>query len=256
MTIRIEHDGALTTLTLARPEKLNALDVSMIEALDAAFTETEARAETRVVILTGEGKAFVAGADIASMAGMSMAEAESFGELGHRVFRRLETSRLPVIAAVNGFALGGGLELALACDFIHTSDNAKLGLPETGLGIIPGFGGTQRLPRRVGLGLARELIFTGRTIDAAEALRIGLVNGVHPRENLLGQVRVIADQIATKGPLAIAHAKRLMVVGADLALPKANELEIEAFSVLFPSEDRIEGMQAFVEKRPPDFTGA
>ena len=255
MSVRVEHDGAISTLVLARPEKLNALDESMIVALDAALTEAESREETRVVILTGEGKAFVAGADIAAMAGMSIADAEAFGELGHKVFRRYETSRLPVIAAVNGFALGGGLELALACDFIHASENAKLGLPETGLGIIPGFGGTQRLPRRVGLGMARELIFTGRTLDAGEALRVGLVNGIHGREALLPNVRAIAEQIAQKGPLALAHAKRLMVEGADLPLPQANAREVECFSELFPTDDRVEGMQAFIEKRAPVFTG-
>lgn len=256
MSVRVEHEGALTTLVIARPEKLNALDTSVLEGLDAAFTEAEAREATRVVIVTGEGKAFVAGADIASMASMTLAEGEAFGELGHRVLGRFEASELPVIAAVNGFALGGGLELALACDFIHVADNAKLGLPETGLGIIPGFGGTQRLPRRIGLGLAREWIFSARVVDAAEALRVGLVNGVHPRESLLPAVRAIAEQIATKGPLAIAQAKKVMLRGADVPLAQANAAELEAFSSLFATDDRVEGMQAFVEKRPARFTGA
>jgi enoyl-CoA hydratase len=253
--VQITHDGHVSTLLVNRPEKLNSLSPDLLAALEAAIREVDARSETRCVILTGAGKAFVAGADIAAMVEMEEEPARTFGAQGHRVFRALEELRCPVIAAVNGFALGGGCELALACDFIHASEKAKLGLPEVGLGIIPGFGGTQRLARRVGVGLARELVYTGGMIDAAEALRIGLVNAVHPPEALLERVGAVARTIAQKGPLAVAAAKRVIRDGVDRSLPEGNALEIAAFGGLFGSADQREGMGAFVEKRAPEFKG-
>jgi enoyl-CoA hydratase len=167
----------------------------------------------------------------------------------------IETLSCPVIAAVNGFALGGGCELALACDFIYASDTAKFGQPEVNLGVIPGFGGTQRLARRVGIGIARELVYTGEIIDAEKALEIGLVNAVVPKEALLKKVRAVADQIASKGPLAVAQAKRVMLRGVMGDMTAASELEAQAFAVLFGTDDQKEGMRAFVEKRKPEYKG-
>ncbi len=250
-----QHDGHVTTLTLNRPDKMNALSPDLLGALEEALAAAAARNETRCIILTGAGKAFVAGADIAAMTTMSEPESRAFGAQGHRVFRAIEELRCPVIAAVNGFALGGGLELALACDFAHASDKAKVGLPEVGLGVIPGFGGTQRLARRVGVGLARELVYTGGMIDAAEAHRIGLVNGVHAPDALMDRVRGVANTIASKGPLAVAAAKRVIRDGVDRTLPEGNALEVAAFAGLFGTADQREGMGAFVEKRPAKFTG-
>jgi enoyl-CoA hydratase len=253
--VQITHDGHVSTLVLNRPEKLNSLSPDVLTALEAAIGEVDARTETRCVILTGAGKAFVAGADIASMTEMDGAQARRFGEQGHRTYRAIETLRCPVIAAVNGFALGGGCELALACDFIHASEKARFGLPEVGLGIIPGFGGTQRLARRVAVGVARELVYTGAMLDAAEALRIGLVNAVHPPEALLERVGALALTISQKGPLAVAAAKRVIRDGMDGSLPEGNALEIGAFEDLFGSADQREGMGAFIEKRAPVFKG-
>jgi enoyl-CoA hydratase len=253
--VLVQHDAHVSTLTLNRPDKMNALSPELLAGLEAALGAVAAREETRCVVLTGAGKAFVAGADIAAMTAMSAAESGAFGEQGHRVFRAIEELRCPVIAAVNGFALGGGLELALACDFVHASEKAKVGLPEVGLGIIPGFGGTQRLARRVGVGRARELVYTGAMIDAAEAHRIGIVNGVHAPEALLESVAGIAKTIASKGPLAVANAKRVIRDGLDGTLPEGNALEVAAFAGLFGSADQREGMQAFVEKRAAKFTG-
>ena len=208
------------------------------------------------MILTGAGdKAFVAGADIAAMSQMSSPEAYAFSEAGHRLGYQIEMSPFAVLAAVNGFALGGGCELMLACDLAYASENAKLGQPEVSLGVIPGFGGTQRLVRRVGIAKARELVFTGDVIAAAEAKRIGLVNDVFSSADLLPKVRAVAATIATKGPLAIASAKRVMLRGADLELASAHEMEAQAFGVLFGSTDQREGMTAFLEKREAQFTG-
>ena len=251
-----ERDAGTVTLTLNRPDKLNALNEALVTALHDAIVELDRDASVRVVILTGAGeKAFVAGADIAAMAGMGPIAAKAFADLGHAVGERIERAHFPVIAAVNGFALGGGCELALSCDFIYASEKAKLGQPEVNLGIIPGFGGTQRLARRVGVAKARELVYTGDTIDAAEALRIGLVNAVVAPAELLTKVREVAKKIEGKGPLAIAQAKRLVYRGEDLSLQVANELEAQAFSALFGSNDQKEGMTAFVEKRKASFTG-
>jgi enoyl-CoA hydratase len=247
-------EGPLTTITISRPKVLNALDETTVRELTDAFTSLPA--SVRCVILTGAGeKAFVAGADIAAMAGLGQADAEGFAERGHQLGAAMEGLGAPIIAAVNGFALGGGLELMLACDFALASENARLGLPEVGLGVIPGFGGTQRLARRIGPGLARELVYTGNVIGAAEALRLGLVNAVTPPADLLPAVRTLAERIASRAPLAVAAAKRAMRVGADLPLAQALAVEKAAFAGLFASADQKEGMKAFLEKRTPKFEG-
>lgn len=251
----ISHEAHIATLTINRADKLNALNAQVIAELTQAIRHYSASGQEapRVVLLTGAGKAFVAGADIAAMAQMNSYEAAQFSAAGHHLCELIERAPFPVIAAVNGFALGGGCELMLACDFAYAADKAKLGQPEVNLGVIPGFGGTQRLARRVGIAKARELIYTADLLSAEEALRVGLVNGVFPAAELLDKVREIAAKIATKGPLAVAAAKRVMLRGADLELSAANELETQAFGVLFGSADQREGMTAFLEKRTATF---
>jgi len=254
-SLLVTTDGEITTLTLNRPDKLNALNAALLGELTLAFRSMSAGAP-RVVIVTGAGgKAFSAGVDIGEMSGMSTVQAKARADQGHALAELIETLACPVIAAVGGFALGGGCELALACDFIYAADTAKLGQPEVNLGVIPGFGGTQRLARRVGIAMARELIYSGEIITAARALEIGLVNAVVPKDELLLRVRALADQIAQKGPLAIAQAKRTMLRGVTGDMTAANELEAQAFAMLFGSEDQKEGMKAFVEKRKPEFKG-
>ena len=249
--VEIEQNGHVATLTINRPDKLNALSDEVIADLGNAVAQL--KSDVRAAVLTGAGKAFVAGADIAAMSGFSQQEAQRFSAKGHAVFASIEALTFPVIAAVNGFALGGGLELALACDFIFASSKARMGQPEVGLGVVPGFGGTQRLPRRVGVGVARELIYSGAMIDAQEALRIGLANRVCEPEQLLPQSLAVADKIAGNGPIAVAAAKRVIGVGMDLPLAQANAVEIETFGQCFESADQKEGMAAFMEKRSPDF---
>jgi enoyl-CoA hydratase len=255
-TVLVAREGAIATITLNRPDKLNALNGQLVRELFHTIVELGADKSIHCAIMTGAGeKAFAAGADIAAMSEMTAAEARTFSHLGHSLGERIEAVHFPVIAAVNGFALGGGCELALACDFIYASDKAKLGQPEVNLGVIPGFGGTQRLARRVGVARARELCFTGDVIDAAEALRIGLVNVVVPHAELMTKVKETAAKIASKGPLAIAQCKRVMARGLDVELGVANELEAQAFSALFGSHDQREGMKAFLEKRKAAFEG-
>jgi enoyl-CoA hydratase len=256
MLVLTERTDAIVTLTLNRPDKLNALNEALLLELRQIVLDLDHDRGVRAVILTGAGdKAFAAGADIEAMREMTPAQARLFAELGHFVGARIEQAHFPVIAAVNGFALGGGCELALACDFIYASDKAKLGQPEVNLAVTPGFGGTQRLARRVGIGRARELCYTGDMIGADEALRIGLVNAVVPHAELLPKVRGVAAKIAQKGPLAIAQCKRVLLRGEDIPLPAANELEVQAFASLFGSKDQREGMSAFLEKRQPTFAG-
>jgi enoyl-CoA hydratase len=252
--VRIEGEGPVLTVIIDRPKVLNALDDTTLRELTELFTGFPPT--VRCVILTGAGdKAFVAGADIAAMSGMSAEQGKAFAERGHALAAALEALPAPVIAAVNGFALGGGLELALACDFAIAAQNARLGLPEVGLGVIPGFGGTQRLVRRIGIGRARELIYTGNLVTAEEAVRLGLVNTVTAPGDLMRTAMNLAETIATRGPLAVAAAKRATAQGADLPLGQALALERELFAGLFETADRKEGMQAFLEKRLPQFRG-
>jgi enoyl-CoA hydratase len=252
--VAVEHAGYVATVTIQRADKLNALNARVIAELSEAFRSLDA-STVRCAILTGAGKAFVAGADIAEMAAMTPVEAKRFADAGHAFGAQLETLAFPVIAAVNGFALGGGCEIALACDFIHAADVAKLGQPEVGLGVIPGFGGTQRLARRVGIARARELVYTGNVLTADQALAIGLVNAVHPAADLLAKVREVAEKIASRGPLAVAASKRVLLRGEDESLCAANELEVQAFASLFGSEDQRAGMKAFLEKGKASFVG-
>ncbi|MCB9633032.1 MAG: enoyl-CoA hydratase/isomerase family protein [Sandaracinus sp.] len=252
--ILLEHDGPISVVTVNRPDKLNALNRDVLEGLGKAVEACVAN-ETRCLIVTGAGKAFVAGADIAAMREFTPEQAAEFASLGHRVGHAMEAAPFPIVAAINGFALGGGCELALACDFAFASTKAKLGQPEVNLAVIPGFGGTQRLLRRVGLAMARELVYTGKMIDAAEALRIGLVNAVFEPDQLMAEAKKTAALIASKGPFAIAAAKKVFNEGADLPLAKANEAEIAAFGSCFTTSDQKEGMAAFVEKREAKFTG-
>jgi enoyl-CoA hydratase len=254
-SISCEVADHIATITIRRPEKLNALDPTIVRDLIACFHGLLGVSAPRAAILTGEGKAFVAGADIAAMASMTTTEAKHFADAGHRLGALIEGVPFPVIAAVNGFALGGGCELALACDFIYASEKAKLGQPEVKLGVIPGFGGTQRLARRIGVARARELCYTGEIISAERAMAIGLVNAVFPAEELMAKTRETALKIAEQGPLAVAAAKRVILRGEGAALPTACELEASAFAELFGTEDQREGMKAFVEKRSPRFAG-
>jgi enoyl-CoA hydratase len=252
----VVQSGPITVCSINRPEVLNALNDETLRELDAFLGELAKSGETRALILTGAGeKSFIAGADIAFMSRLDARGARAFAELGHRVCDALAALPVPVIAAVNGFALGGGTEVALACDFIYASRKARFGQPEVKLGVIPGFGGTQRLARRVGIGRAKEIIFGGEILNADEALRIGLVNAVCEPGELLPRVRELAENIAKRGPVAVAEAKRAIDRGYDLPLAVANELEREIFANLFATADQREGMAAFVEKREPKFTG-
>ncbi|MGO8969973.1 MAG: enoyl-CoA hydratase-related protein [Myxococcaceae bacterium] len=255
-TVRLTFEGTTATVTVDRPKALNALNTSTLEQLEVALAAVAQQPQLRGLIVTGAGeKAFVAGADIAEMMNLNLEQSLAFAARGHRVFDALERLHCPTLAAVNGFALGGGCELALACDFIYASESAKFGLPEVSLGIIPGFGGTQRLSRLVGRARAKELIFTGDMLDAARAKDIGLALEVVPATQLLAHCHAVIGRIAKKGPLAVARAKRVIAQGADLPLAAANQLEREAFADLFQSSDRKEGMTAFLEKRPPAFRG-
>jgi enoyl-CoA hydratase len=255
------RDGAVVTLTVNRPDARNALDAATVDALSAAFEAIDRDIGVRCAILTGAGdRAFVAGADIKAMAELDPTGALAFAERGHRLADLIEGIRVPVIAAVNGWALGAGLELALACDFIYASRAARLGMPEVGLGVIPGFGGTQRLALRVGVARARELIYAGGAIDAEEGLRIGLCNAVTEPDALLPRVRTLAAQIAGHAPLAVEAAKQTVAPGAprgpDEDLGAALAIERERFAALFGTQDQKEGMRAFVDKRPPAWKGA
>ena len=260
-TLEIEDlpDSHARVVRINRPKALNALNPTVVAELSRMLEALAKQIEAgdwsvRGLVLTGAGKAFVAGADIAAMVDMKRDQAMTFASEGHAVGEMLANLPIPAIAAVNGFALGGGCELAMACDFIIASEKAKFGQPEVKLGVIPGFGGTQRLTRRIGVARALELCMTGEMIRADEALRIGLANRVVAPEALLDTCVAMVATIAAMGPLAIAEAKRVIHCGAELPLEAANQLEVEAFAGLFETSDQSEGMQAFLAKRSADFS--
>ena len=247
-TIKYETKDGIVLITVNRPQALNALNPQVLDELYKAFEQFEADENADVAILTGEGRAFVAGADIVAMSTMSTLEGRNLGIKGHKLMNYMKNREKPIIAAVNGFALGGGCELAMACDIRVASSKAKFGQPEVGLGIIPGFGGTQRLPRLVGRGMAKYLIFTADTIDAQEALRIGLVEKVVEPDALMDEVCGIAKKISAKAQLAIGLAKSAINDGYNLDMKIASKIEIESFGQLFSTEDQKEGMSAFLNK--------
>lgn len=252
----LEKEGALAILYVNRPKALNALNKDTLLEMKDAITSIKNDPEIDVLIVTGAGgKSFVAGADIAFMQSLTAVDAREFGALGQEVFRMIEAMEKPSIAAVNGFALGGGCELAMCCDFRIASSKAKFGQPEVGLGITPGFGGTQRLPRLVGSGMARQMLYTADIIDASEALRIGLVNNVVAPEELMDVVKGIAGRIISKGKLAVRFSKVAANEGLQTDIDRAMTIEADLFGLCFSTEDQKEGMGAFIEKRSPKFTG-
>ncbi|MBW2020307.1 MAG: enoyl-CoA hydratase/isomerase family protein [Deltaproteobacteria bacterium] len=254
-TIKLEVSEAIATLTFNRPEVLNALNPEMIQEFHHAMGDVQKMTEVKVLILTGAGKAFVAGADIRVLQGFDPLEAKQFAQVGQSALFALEAMDIPVIACVNGFALGGGCEIAMACDFVCASETAQLGQPEINLGVIPGFGGTQRLVRLVGKARAKELCMTGRIITAQEAFAMGLVTRVFPAETLMDETLKIAKTIAEKGRVALRAVKHVIDNGFDVDLKTGCALEADAFSICFASPDQKEGTTAFLEKRPPKFTG-
>ncbi|MFO7930826.1 MAG: enoyl-CoA hydratase/isomerase family protein [Thermodesulfobacteriota bacterium] len=255
-TILLDTADGVATITVNRPKALNALNSQVIKELQAAVEEIEKNEDITAVIITGAGeKAFVAGADISELAELNPVSAKHFASRGHQVMLKLENLAIPVIAAVNGFALGGGLELALSCDFIYAADNAKVGQPEINLGIIPGFGGTQRLARLVGKNLAKEMIMTGMMLSAEEAEKKGIVNRVVPAAELMEAAGKTARTISEKGRLSVYSAKQAVNNGLDADLKTGCEIEINAFSLCMASPDAKEGTAAFLEKRKPEFKG-
>ena len=249
--VNVDLQGAVAVLTIDRPKALNALNPEVLADLKAAFEGLDQNT-VRCVVLTGAGdKSFVAGADIGSMSTMTRAEGEAFGKLGNDIFLMIESFPLPVIAAVNGFALGGGCELAMSCDIRICSDNAMFGQPEVGLGITPGFGGTQRLARLVGMGMAKQLLYTARNIDANEALRIGLVNAVLPQAELLDAALKMAGQIAKNAPIAVRACKKAVNEGMQVSIDKAVEIEEKLFGGCFETHDQVEGMVCFLSREKP-----
>ena len=256
MPVGVERVGGVAAVTIDRPEALNALDGETLTALRDLLRELAEDSAVRAIVLTGAGeRAFASGADIKAMEPMGVEEAQVWADLGHEVCRLLETMPKPTIAALNGFALGGGCELALSCDIRYASSSARLGQPEVLIGVIPGWGGTQRLARVVGIGLAKELVLTGRPVGTEEALRIGLVNAVFPPEELIAKALELARSLAAGSPLALAAAKEALNAALEGDQDAGLEREAESFAALFDSEDRREGMRAFVEKREPRFTG-
>ncbi|MEA3560024.1 MAG: enoyl-CoA hydratase-related protein [Candidatus Thermoplasmatota archaeon] len=249
----IERDGAVATIKINRPEALNALNEQTLRDLMHAVDELEMDKDISVVILTGEGKAFIAGADIKHMVSLTTIQAKLFAEYGHNLLNKVEASRLPYIAAVNGYALGGGCEVMMACDIAIASSKARLGQPEINLGISPGFGGTQRLTRHIGRMRAKELLLTGDNVTAQEAYELGLVNRVVEPEQLMEETMKLAQKIASKSNVQISFIKALVNKGADVDLATANYLEISYFSSSFSTHDQKEGMKAFIEKRKPEF---
>lgn len=254
--ILLEKQGSVAIVTINRPKALNALNADTLQELDQVFTDLAADDSVTAVVLTGAGeKAFVAGADISFMKDLTAVEGREFGLLGQAVFNKIENLPQPVIAAINGFALGGGCEIAMACDFRYASENAKFGQPEVSLGVPPGFAGTQRLPRLVGKGRAKELLYTGDMIDAQEAYRIGLVNKVFAPEELLGAAIKTAQKISSKGQIAIRLTKSAVNQGLEMDAARGMAYEAEVFGLAFATEDQKEGMAAFLEKRKAEFKG-
>lgn len=253
--VLLKEEGNIAIVTINRESKLNALNTETILELTCLFEGLYTK-DIRCCILTGAGnKAFVAGADISEMANMSVIEAKEFANRGHKLMNTIENAPFPVIAAVNGYALGGGSEIALACDFIYASNNAKFGLPEVGLGVFPGFGGTQRLTKRVGPAKAKELILSGEMIDACTALDLGIVNKVVEPDKLMEEALSIAKKIASKAPYAVKLAKELIELATNVDLKRGLKVEADYFSLCFATEDQKEGMKAFLEKRKVEFKG-
>lgn len=254
--ITLSFDEEIGILMINRPKVLNALNIETLQEIHMGIQEVKNFPELKVLIITGAGeKAFVAGADIMEMKGMNSIEALTFSKLGHLTLKMIQDLDRPVIAAVNGFALGGGAEIALACDFIFASENAKIGLPEVTLGVFPGFGGTQRLPRLIGKGKAKELILTGKMISAQEAFQMGIVNRVFPQASLMEETKKVAAQITRNGAVGVRLAKTVIDAGFNMDLGEACSLESYAFSLCYATEDQKEGMTAFIEKRKPNFKG-
>ncbi|CAN5507158.1 enoyl-CoA hydratase-related protein [soil metagenome] len=254
--LTLDVSDRIATITVNRPDKLNALNDALMAELGIAIREAGQRNDIGAVLLTGAGRAFVAGADISELVDQTATEGKARSERGQRTFRLFDTSPKPTLAAVNGFALGGGCELAMACHIRVASEKAKFGQPEVKLGLVPGYGGSQRLPRLVGKGRALELLMTGDMIDAAEAHRIGLVNRVVAPDALIETSRSILKTIVANGPLAVAHCIEAVDRGLDMSLDDAIALEASYFGLLSASADKQEGMRAFLDKRPATFTGA
>ena len=253
--LNISSDNHICTIQINHPKALNALNTKIFHEFNRAITMVENNKNNRVLIIAGIEKSFVAGADISEMCNLNEVEGKAFAELGSEVFRRIELLHIPVIASINGFALGGGCELALCCDIRIASENAKFGQPEVGLGIIPGFSGTQRLPRLVGTGKAKELIYTGNIINAEEALRIGLVNKVTSLETLDEQVQEMAQKIASQAPLAVQYAKKAINEGVDTDINAGIAIEEDLFAHCFTTQDQKNGMQAFLKREKITFEG-
>lgn len=251
----LEKEGHIAVLYLNRPEAMNALNAEMLKEFIQAINEVAEDDMIRVLIITGVGKAFAAGADIKYMQSLNAVEGRSLAQLGQDAFMAIEKLEKPVIAAVNGFALGGGCEIALASDIRLASEKAKFGQPEVGLGITPGFGGTQRLPRLVGEGIAKELIYTGDMIDAQEAYRIGLVNHVYPAESLMDEAKKLALRIASRAPIAVRLSKVAIKKGMQADIHTAMAIEADLFGMCFSTEDQKIGMAAFLNKEKPEFIG-
>ena len=250
-------EEGIATITFNRPKALNALNAALLEEFSRALDKIATDENIRVLVLTGAGdKSFVAGADITELATYNSLTAKNFSQSGHAIIAKLQQLPIAVIAAVNGFALGGGTEIAIACDFIYASENAKFGLPEINLGLIPGFGGTQRLPRLIGPNLAKELMFTGKMISAAEAEKIGLANKVVPMDQLMEEVMKTAKEIASKGKTSLRAAKQAINFGLNTDLATGIHIEIEAFGMCHASSDSKEGTSAFLEKRKAEFKGS
>lgn len=255
-TLTLNFDGPVAVITIARPQVLNALDARVLDELEGALGDVAANPAARALVITGAGpKAFVAGADIAAMSTMTPEQAEAFSRKGQTVFDAIEALPVPVVAAVNGFALGGGCELVLACDIVYAAENALFGQPEVKLGIVPGFGGTARLVRVVGRNTAMEWILAGNNVPAQEALRVGLVQKVLPAAELMPAAMDLARTLAARGPLAVRAARRLVRNAQDVPLADALDAEARGFATLMAGHDAKEGMQAFLQRRNPEFRG-